>query len=63
MKDSNSQWLLIIMKMAFRTVLRVIGPSFNLHILPLHMHTYAGASLKVTFSLSLSDACRCRICI
>lgn len=63
MKDSNSQWLLIIMKMAFRTVLRVIGPSFNLHILPSHMHTYAGASLKVTFSLSLSDACRCRICI
>lgn len=57
----DSLWLLIIMKKAFHTVLRVMGPSFNLHILPSHMHTYPGAPLKVT--LSLSEACRCSICI
>lgn len=49
-------WLLIIMKKAFHTVLRVMGPSFNLHILPSHMHTYPGAPLKVTLSLSQKHA-------
>lgn len=38
MKDSNGLWLLIIMKKAFHTVWRVMGPSFNLHILPSHAH-------------------------
>lgn len=45
MRDSNRLWLPIIMKKAFRTVWKVMGPGFNLHIL---LHTYAGASLKVT---------------
>lgn len=58
-KDSKSLRLLIIMKKAFHTVLGVMGPRFNLHILPSHMHTHAHTqtSGKVTFSLSLSLRC------
>lgn len=49
MKDTKSLWLLIIMKKAFHTVWRAMGPPL-IYTFSRHACTYAGASLKVSLS-------------